>query len=66
MGMGVDPTLDEGIHEIAALIAVAYGWRARVRQVGPATAPLPSTEDLDNTGELTEGVFDMGVVEGAM
>lgn len=51
MGVGMDPTLDETIHEIAALLAVAYRRHARVRQISSPNPPLPSTEGLDNTGE---------------
>jgi hypothetical protein len=29
MGAGVDPTLDEAIHEVAALLAAVYRRRAR-------------------------------------
>ena len=51
MGAGVDPTLDEAIHEIAALLASAYRRRACIRLVTPSKPPLQSTEALDNTGE---------------
>lgn len=51
MGVGADPSFDEAIREIAALLAVAYRRRAQLRQVGAPNQPLPSTEGLDNTGE---------------
>ena len=51
MGAGVDPTLDEAIHEVAALLAAAYRRRARIRLVTPSKPPLESTEALDNTGK---------------
>jgi len=53
MGVAVDPSLDEAIREIAALLAVAYQRHARVRQVGSLNPPLPSTEALDNAGETS-------------
>lgn len=51
MGVGVDPSLDEAIREVATLLAVAYRRQARILRVDPATTPLASTERLDNTGE---------------
>jgi hypothetical protein len=51
MVAGLDPSFDEAIREIAALLAVAYRRHAQLRQVGPPNQPLPSTEGLDNTGE---------------
>lgn len=51
MGVGVDPSFDEAIREIAALLAVAHRRYARIRQVHSLKLPLQSTEALDNTGE---------------
>jgi len=51
MVAGLDPTLDETIHEVAALLAVVYRRYVRIRQVNSLKAPLQSTEALDNTGE---------------
>lgn len=51
MVAGLDPTLDETIHEVAPLLAAAYRRYARIRQVNSLKAPLQSTEALDNTGE---------------
>ena len=51
MVAGLDPTLDETLHEVAALLSVAYRRSARIRQVNSLKAPPQSTEALDNTGE---------------
>jgi len=51
MVAGLDPTLDETIREVAALLAVAYRRHAQVRRVDSPSPPLLSTEALDNTGE---------------
>jgi len=51
MGVGVDPSLDEAVREIATLLAVAYRRHAQVRRAGSPSPPLLSTEALDNTGE---------------
>jgi hypothetical protein len=53
MGVGLDSSLDEAVREIARLLAAAYRRHARVQQVGMPNPPLPSTEALDNTGELS-------------
>lgn len=53
MGVGLDSSFDEAVHETARLLAVAYRRHARVRQVGVPNSPLPSTEALDNTGETS-------------
>ena len=49
MGGGEEPRVEDAINEIAVLLAAAYRRRARIRLV--RTAPRPSTEGLDNTGE---------------
>lgn len=49
--MGADPTLDEAIQEVAALLASAFRRRARIRQVTSSKPPLESTEALDSTVE---------------
>lgn len=51
MEVGEEPTVDDAITEIAALLAVAYQRRARMRLVRSATEAFLSTEALDNTGE---------------
>ena len=50
---GDEPKLDDAITDIAALLAVAYGRRARIRLVRSTPAPLQSTERLENTGEVS-------------
>jgi hypothetical protein len=48
-----EPRPDDVLNEITTLLAVAYQRRARIRLIRPSAGPLPSTEDLDNTGELS-------------
>jgi hypothetical protein len=49
MQRGEEPDLDDAIKEIAALLAVAYERRARIRLVHTTPEPPSSTEGLDNT-----------------
>ena len=53
MQRGEEPKVDDAIKEIAALLAAAYKRRARIRLVHATHEPLPSTEDVDNTGETS-------------
>jgi len=46
-----EPKVDDVLNEITTLLAAAYQRRARLRLIRPVAEPLPSTEDLDNTGE---------------
>jgi hypothetical protein len=48
---GDEPRVEDAINEIAALLAVAYRRRARIRLVHTPPEPLPSTEGLDNADE---------------
>jgi hypothetical protein len=48
---GEEPKVDDAITEIAALLAVAYKRRARIRLVHTKPEPLQSTEELANTGQ---------------
>ena len=51
MQPGEDVSLDDVLSEITILLAAACQRRARIRLIRPVAGPLPSTEDLDNTGE---------------
>ena len=46
-----EPKVDDVLSEITTLLAAAYQRRARIRLIRPVGGPMPSTEDLDNTGE---------------
>ena len=46
-----EPRVDDVLSEITILLAAAYQRRARIRLIRPVAGLLPSTEDLDNTGE---------------
>ena len=48
---GEEPSVEDAINEIAALMAAAYRRRAGIRLVRTSIALLPSTERLDTTGE---------------
>jgi hypothetical protein len=50
MQIGEEPKVDVAIREIAALLAVAYQRRARIRLVNAPPEPLPSTEGLAISG----------------
>jgi hypothetical protein len=51
MQPGEEPKVDDAIKGIGALLAAAYERRARIRLVRVTPEPLPSTEDLANSGE---------------
>ena len=51
MQLGEEHEVDDAISEIAALLATAYQRYAKLRLIRTPPAALPSTEDLDNTGE---------------
>jgi len=51
MQFGERNEVDDATSEIAALLATAYQRYAKLRLVRTASAALPSTEGLDNTGE---------------
>lgn len=53
MQRGAEPKVDDAINEIAALLAVAYLRRARMRIVPTSPERIPSTEILDNTRETS-------------
>ena len=44
MQRGEEPRVDDAVSEIAALLAVAYQRRARIRLVHPPPEPLPPPE----------------------
>jgi hypothetical protein len=46
MQRGEEPTVDDAIREIAALLAAAYQRRARIRLIQTTPDPLASTEGL--------------------
>jgi hypothetical protein len=51
MHPGEEPTVDDIIKEIAALLAAAYQRHASIRLVRTTRKPLPSTEGLAIPGE---------------
>jgi hypothetical protein len=51
MQSGGEQKVDDAISDIAVLLATAYHRYAKLRLVRTASASLPSTEGLDNTGE---------------
>jgi hypothetical protein len=53
MQRGEEPTLDDAISEIAALLAEAYKRHARIRLVHTTPEPLQSTQELANTNETS-------------
>ena len=53
MQRGEEFKVDDAIKEIAALLAIAYERRARIRLVDPMPARRPSTEELANSGETS-------------
>jgi len=48
-----EPTVEDAIKEIAALLAAAYRRRARIRLVHTTLESRPSTEGLANPGETS-------------
>jgi hypothetical protein len=53
MQRGGETTIDDAISEIAALLAMAYHRRAKIRLVHTTREPILSTEGLANSGETS-------------
>jgi hypothetical protein len=53
MQIGEETNVDSAIREIAALLAAAYKRHVKIPLVHTPPEPLPSTEELANSGETS-------------